>query len=268
MLVFLTFFASQAEAKRPSSDPCLALKPQQTISAEQEANLNAAFSSMLTTVRGEGGGKSSTRVQILENSALTTAWFNYQACLLLQAGVIDQATAQEIVRQLMGLEPGASPAPASQPPVAEAQPPVAEASPAPASQPPVAEASPEPQPAAAAEEAQEGEAAPAVAAPATAGGTSTIVVRAPKAGTVLFVNGTLHGVASPSGTVIELPPGAHTVAVKNGLRRRVSKTVTLAAGERQEVEFPAPPKSTWWIWALGAVAVALVGFGVYYAAYY
>lgn len=106
----LMLLMSSAEAKK---SPCDALKPEQRITEEQQRSLSTAFQATLAGLKSGGGevgaaSSISTSLRVLEDEALAIGFFNYQACLLKESGVIDEATAQEIVRKLMGLEPAAA----------------------------------------------------------------------------------------------------------------------------------------------------------------
>lgn len=224
---------------------CDGLKPAQTVSEENQRSLDIAFRSVMQG--GDAGGSSAATVKtvVLEDSALAQAYFTYQACLLKEAGMIDQATAQEIVRKLMGLEPAAAPA---APPAA-----------APA---PVKE-----------EEEEETQSAPPppAAAPAPSG-EGTLTVKAPNAnGTTVLIDGV------PSGKIVngvftgKVAAGSHSVSLKGlfltkAARSAPPNTVNVSAGDNAEVVVSSADTSKWWLWtAVGVVgAVLLVSVGYYF----
>lgn len=104
------------------SSSCDRLRPEQRLSEDAQKELDAAISVGIKGLASAGGSgasssASSVQIQVLQQDALAKGWFIYQTCVMKEAGLIDEATATELVRSLMGLAPvaGAAPVPPSAP---------------------------------------------------------------------------------------------------------------------------------------------------------
>lgn len=212
---------SDAPAQPPSV--CDRLKPQQTISAEAEAELSAAARSV-----GMGGEVAAAKVSketavILENKDLANAWFTYQTCLLKEAGMIDEATATEVFRKMMGLSPTAAA-------VAKTQP-------------------------AAKTEAS-------AAAPAAVSKEGRLRILAPKGeGATVLIDGKPVGKIQGGELEVPVSAGPHKVSFKGALLRRSAKkaapkAVEVKAGETAELNAVHVQKKPWWFYAAIATVVA------------
>jgi hypothetical protein len=88
---------------------CAPLKPEQRLSQDQRLAVDAALRGSL----GAGELSSERRVErrLLSEDALARSWFVYQACVMRGNGLIDEHTAQALVRGLMGVAgpPGEAP---------------------------------------------------------------------------------------------------------------------------------------------------------------
>jgi hypothetical protein len=100
-------------APRPApveSSSCDRLRPEQRLSEDAQKELDAAISVGIKGLASAGGSTgsasaSSVQIQVLQQDALAKGWFIYQTCVMKEADLIDEATATELVRSLMGLEP-------------------------------------------------------------------------------------------------------------------------------------------------------------------
>lgn len=113
-LLALAMFGGGAAHARPG--PCEPLKPEQRLSEQQKRVVDAALRGGLV---GMGKGAAAieaeldkkVEIQVLGEDDLARGWFIYQTCVMKDAGLVDEETAQALVRHLMGLQPVARPAP-------------------------------------------------------------------------------------------------------------------------------------------------------------
>lgn len=121
----LSILAGTAALAAPRPAPveassCDRLRPEQRLSEDAQKELDAAISVGIKGLASAGGSgasssASSGQIQVLQQDALAKGWFIYQTCVMKEAGLIDEATATELVRSLMGLAPVAGTAPVHPP---------------------------------------------------------------------------------------------------------------------------------------------------------
>jgi len=99
---------------------CAPLKPEQRLSQDQRLAVDAALRGGL----GAGELSSGRRVErrLLSEDALARSWFVYQACVMRGNGLLDEQTAQALVRGLMGVAGAPDEAPPTDGPAASAPP--------------------------------------------------------------------------------------------------------------------------------------------------
>lgn len=107
-LALAVALSSPAHAKK--KDACSALKPEQRLSAQQRRAVDAAIRGGVVGVgKGALGVKTThehtVEMRLLSDDDLARSWYLHQTCVMKEAGLIDEGTAQALVRQLMGLGP-------------------------------------------------------------------------------------------------------------------------------------------------------------------
>lgn len=116
LLMLATLMPADAGPRRA----CAPLKPEQRITQDQRLAVDAALRG------GLGGAEMSAerRVErrLLSDDALARSWFVYQACVMRGNGLLDEQTAQALVRGLMGVEGAPEPAPSMGNPAGAAPP--------------------------------------------------------------------------------------------------------------------------------------------------
>ena len=113
MLIALLLITSVSEAGRRNRDvapasKCDVLKPEQRLSDDQQKKVEAAMKGGFVgfgsvSASGSVDQAGSTTFQTLSQDALAKAWFIYQTCVLQEAGMLDPATAQSIIKKHMGM---------------------------------------------------------------------------------------------------------------------------------------------------------------------
>lgn len=98
-----------AEAGRNDS-ACDKIKPEQRLSEERQMELQSAIDGAITglgraSADVDSASDSKVSIQVLSEDALAKSWFIYQTCVMKEAGVLDDATAQSLVSNLMGIQP-------------------------------------------------------------------------------------------------------------------------------------------------------------------
>lgn len=111
LAVLSTWLVGTAHARAVD---CRPLKPEQRLSEQQAREVEAALRGGLAgTGRGTLGGGARTdhsvELQVLQEDDLARGWFLFQACVMKETGLIDEATAQGLVRHIMGMAPAAGP---------------------------------------------------------------------------------------------------------------------------------------------------------------
>lgn len=229
-LAVSALYMPQALARETES-PCDKLKPVQTLSVEEQKKVDAAFN-LAVVGWGKGAGDatteagSKTEMQVLASDDLARAWFVYQFCVQKEAGIIDEQTAQELVRKLMGLSPTA---------------PAAVTPPAPAGS------------------SKEKASSAATVTASMPEGQGELSVKCAYQDAELIVDDKSYGMLGSSGTKMYLPVGNHDVQVKvKGMRTYVT-TVQIKAGKTESVDVTSMKKQSVVRWIiLGAVVVAAI----------
>ena len=234
-------FCTKAQAKEAES-LCEKLKPVQTLSVEEQKNVDAAFN-LAVIGWGKGGAEASTEVgsktemQVLASDDLARAWFVYQVCIQKEAGIIDEQTAQELVRKLMGLSPAAPAIPTS------TAIPTTSAS----SKSKTATATP--------------------AAPVMPDGQGELYVKSSYQDAELIVDDKSYGVVGSNGTRMYLSAGYHDIKVKVKGLKPYDKTVQIKEGQTEAIDVTDMKKKSIVGWIiLGVLVVAAIGGAVAVAA--
>ncbi len=99
-----------AQAKKEEESACEKIKPEQRLSEERQQELQSAIDGAITglgraSADVDAASDSKVNIQVLSEDALAKSWFVYQTCVMKEAGLLDDETAQSLVRELMGLEP-------------------------------------------------------------------------------------------------------------------------------------------------------------------
>jgi len=237
LVVGLLFWLTQGANAGPlglgiRSSPCDALQPTQTVSEDKKASLDVMFRSVAHGGSAAGSTASSVESIVLEDEALAQAYFTYQACLLRDAGMIDQATAQELVRKLMGLDPAASPTvegPPAPEPVVTTQPP-----------------------------------APPTQTTTALSGQGRLRITASKAnGAVVLVDGLPVGKIRAGVLDVPVAVGRHSVTFTGIFLRRASRsappqTVEVTENATAQLSVSNIAVTKWWLWTtIGVLAVSL-----------
>ena len=226
MLSFFSVLFSMVQAKE-SESPCDKLKPVQILNVEEQKKVDAAFN-LAILGWGKGGGDavteagSKTEIQVLASDDLARAWFIYQVCVQREAGIIDDQTATELVRKLMGLSPtGPVPMPTPVPSRSAITP---------------------------------------VAVPTMPAGQGEIAVACVYPEAELLVDGNSRGPIMPEGTRLYLPMGYHTVKVKAKGRKSYTKTVQIKTGTTEIINVTTMEKQHIILWVvLGVLIVVVIG---------
>ena len=107
-LLLSLLVSAPAQAARKGA--CEPLKPEQRLSEEQQRAVDAAIQGGVVGMgRGQGSvstsAESRVELRVLSEDDLARSWFLYQTCVMRDSGLINDSTAQELVRDLMGLKP-------------------------------------------------------------------------------------------------------------------------------------------------------------------
>jgi hypothetical protein len=113
LAVLLSLLGGVAHARGSSCEP---LKPEQRLSEQQKKVVDAALRG---GIMGAGKGAAefeaqldkTVEMQVLGEDDLARGWFLYQTCVMKETGLVDEATAQALVRHIMGLAPEVLPTP-------------------------------------------------------------------------------------------------------------------------------------------------------------
>lgn len=113
LAALLSLLGGTAHARGSACEP---LKPEQRLSEQQKKVVDAALRG---GIMGAGKGAAefeaqldrTVELQVLGEDDLARSWFLYQTCVMKETGLVDEGTAQALVRHIMGLAPEVLPTP-------------------------------------------------------------------------------------------------------------------------------------------------------------